>query len=370
MELKKTPFYQRHIQENGRMVDFFGWALAVEYESMLAEAKSVRKTCGMFDASHMGQIIIKGEGCFDFLQYLTCNDVLTIGKGQMQYNLLLNAQAGVIDDLMVYHLGDSLLCVVNALNKDKVFDWFRQNLANNVEISDESDKVALVSVQGEGSEKIIDKVFGKDVAELRYLHFIQKQIDNSQVLISRSGYTGEDGFEVYLPWEKGGHWWDKIKQAGKEFGLVLCGLGARDILRTEAGYPLYGHELNDKITPYQAGLGWVVRLNKDFIGKKVLLEEKQKGPDKKRIGFVMLERSFPRQDYPIFLDEKEIGFVTSGVYSPNKEAFIGMGYVQADCVKLDNEINISVRGRLPKAKVTNFPFVVTRTKKVKLVKEG
>ena len=370
MEFKKTPFYQKHIEGSGRMVDFSGWALAVEYKSMLEEAQGVRKACGMFDVSHMGQIIISRSGCFDFLQKLTCNDISAISQGQMQYNLLLNSQAGIIDDLMIYHLGDSLLCVVNASNKNKVLDWFKKNLNSSVEISDESDKICLISIQGECSEKIIDKVFGRDFAELGYLRFIQKQIDDKEVLISRSGYTGEDGFEIYLSWDQGNRWWDKIKEAGEGFGLMLCGLGSRDILRIEAGYPLYGHEIDETITPYQANLAWAVKLNKDFIGKQILLEEKEKGPNRKRIGFVMQEKAFPRQGYPIFWQGKEVGFVTSGVYSPNKNAFIGMAYIQADCAIVGNEINIDVRGKLHKARIASFPFIKPKTKKVKLVKEG
>jgi len=363
MKLKKTPFYQKHLQNKGRIIDFSGWALPIEYKSMLAEAEAVRKTCGIFDVSHMGEIEIKGERAFSFLQGVVSNDISAIGAGRMQYNLFLNEAGGIIDDLMVYHQGETFLCVVNASNKDKVLKWLNKNIQSGVEIIDRSKELALISIQGPYSARVIDGVFGPELAALRYLSFKKEKIGGREVLISRSGYTGEDGFEIYLPWKDSIEWWDKLTELGQEFGLKFCGLGSRDILRIEAGYPLYGHEIDDTVTPYEAFLEWAVKLNKNFIGREKLLKIKNKGLKKRRIGFIMQDRAVPRQGYLLYSKGKAIGEVSSGTYSPNIGKFIGMAYVEKDYVKCGMEVSIEVRSKLYKAKIAKFPFVDIRTKK-------
>ena len=363
MKLKKTPFYQKHLQNKGRIVDFSGWALPIEYKSMLAEAKAVRLACGIFDASHMGEIEIKGERAFSFLQGVVSNDISAIGAGQMQYNLLLNEAGGIIDDLMVYHQGETFLCVVNASNKDKVLKWLSKNIQSGVEIIDRSRELALISIQGPSSARVIKEVFGPEKAALRYLSFRKEKIEGREVLISRSGYTGEDGFEIYLSWEDSIRWWDRLTELGQEFGLKLCGLGSRDILRIEAGYPLYGHEIDDTITPYEASLKWAVKLNKNFIGRKKLLKIKNEGSRRRRVGFIMQERAVPRQGYLLYLKGRAIGEVSSGTYSPNIGKFIGMAYIEKDYVKCGLEISVEVRSKLYKAKIAEFPFVDIKTKK-------
>ncbi len=363
MELKKTPFYQKHLQNNGRIIGFSGWAIPVEYKSTLAEAKAVRNSCGLFDASHMGELVIKGRGAFSFLQKLISNDISSISAGQMQYNLFLSEPGGIIDDLMIYHQGDAFLCVVNASNKDKVLKWLNKNIQPGVEIVDRSKEIALLSLQGPQAAGIVEKVFGRDAAAVEYLSFIKKQIEGQEILISRSGYTGEDGFEMYLPWENSSRWWDKLIKAGQDFELKPCGLGSRDILRIEAGYPLYGHEISDTINPYQASLGWAVKLNKDFIGKKKLLEMKSQGLKKKRVGFIMQERAIARKGYLLCEEGRTIGEVSSGTYSPNTGKFIGMAFVDKDYAEVGREVSIEVRNKLYKAKIAKFPFVNIRTKK-------
>ena len=363
MKLQKTPFYQKHIELGGRMVDFGGWLLPVEYKSILLEAKQMRRTCGMFDASHMGQIIIEGQNALTFLQKLTSNNITLIKQGQMQYNLFLNDRAGIIDDFMLYNAGKKFICVINASNKEKVFNWLKSNLVDGVKMSDESETIALISIQGPSSSGLIASVFGNDAANINYMYFLEKEARDSSILISRSGYTGEDGFEIYIPWNEAGKFWNIFLEKGKEFGLIACGLGSRDILRVEAGYPLYGHEIDDRTDPYQALLGWAVKLDKDFIGKQKLLELKESGPLKKRVGFVMKDRAFPRQGYSIYCGSKEIGKVSSGVYSPNKNNFIGMAYVESEHARIGGEINIKVRDKFHKAEIVEYPFVEIRTKR-------
>lgn len=359
MELRKTSLYEKHIENKGRVVDFAGWLLPVEYESMLKEAKATRSGCGMFDASHMGEIIIKGKNAFNFLQRLVSNDISLLRQGQMQYNLFLNEQGGVIDDLMVYYCQDSFLCVVNASNKDKVLNWLMLNVKKQagVEIEDKSDVTALISVQGPAAAGIMSAVVNKEVSELEYMSFNYYFLDGCRALISRSGYTGEDGFEIYPSWNDAPLWWDAVLNKGRELGVLTCGLGSRDILRIEAGYPLYGHELDENIDPYSASLAWAVKLSKDSIGKESLGRIKEKGIVNKRVGFIMEERSVPRQGYPVYSENKLIGKVCSGTYSPNIDKFIGMAFVETDYAVVGTEIRIGIRNRFYKAKVKKWPFV-------------
>ncbi len=364
--MKKTPFYQWHLQNKGRMVDFAGWSLPLEYQSSLKEAKLVRSACGLFDVSHMGEIVIEGKAGFDFLQKLVSNDLSLAGKGQLQYNLFINPEGGIIDDGMIYRQDESFFCVVNAVNKDKVLAWLEKN-KKDVEITDRSNETALISIQGPHSTGIAEKVFGLAVGTglprpyLQYMGFIEEKLGGKNVLISRSGYTGEDGYEIYIPWNDARYWWDKLIEAGRNFGLVPCGLGARDILRIEAGYPLYGHEIDDTTNPYEACLGWAVKLNKDFMGKTKILRTKQEGIKRKRVGFTMQERGLPRQNYSLYHQGKKIGSVSSGAYSPNLERFIGMAYVETDYSAEGTEIEVEIRDKFYKAKVSKFPFIRPKT---------
>ncbi len=362
MELKKSSLYERHLECNGRIVDFGGWALPVEYTSTLAEAKAVRQGCGIFDASHMGEIIVSSNDALEFLQYLTPNDISQISPGQMQYNVLLNPDGGIIDDLMVYNMNHAFLCVVNATNKDKVLKWFNDNKKGDVEIKDESDLTALIAIQGPKAQEIISKVVSKEIANLEYLHFSLSSINGAQAIISRSGYTGTDGFEIYPKWAHAPKVWDALMKAGKDLGITPCGLGARDILRIEAGYPLYGHEIDDTTNPYEATLPWVVKLNKDFIAKEKLESVKNIGVGRKRVGIVMSDRAVPRQGYPVFCQDEAVGEITSGTFSPNANKFIGMAYLAPSCAKEGIEIMVQVRTKSYKGTVSKWPFVEITTK--------
>jgi aminomethyltransferase len=363
MDIKKTPFYSGHIQAGGRMVDFAGWHLPLEYESVLAEAKHARIYCGLFDASHMGQIRIKGQGALDFLQKLVSGDLSLVEKGRMQYNLFINHQGGVIDDLMVYNMDDGFLCVVNASNLDEVYAWLMDNKSSDIEISNESDDTALLSLQGPNAAEVMKNILGRELEDFKYMSFIEEEIEGRRVLISRSGYTGEDGFEMYINSSDAQFWWDLILDKGKEFNLKPCGLGARDILRIEAGYPLYGHEIDARINPFHSSLGWAVKLNKEFVGRDALLKIKEKGITCKRVGFMMEDKAVPRQGYLIYYGETIVGTVTSGTYSPNLNKFIGMALLDSEFACLDTIVKIKVRDKFYKAKVVSFPFVPIKTYK-------
>ncbi|MBU2504448.1 MAG: glycine cleavage system aminomethyltransferase GcvT [Candidatus Omnitrophica bacterium] len=402
--LKTTPLNLRHTQAGARLVDFFGWRLPLEYESGLKEAKELRCSCGLSDVSHMGEIKIKGKGTFEFLQKLVSNDLRLIRKGQLQYNLFLNQDGGIKDDLMVYNLGEEYLCVVNASNIDNVYAWLKEFKNDEIEIINESQSTSLLALQGPKSYLVMESILGKKLDDFKYMHFIQENVELKPALISRSGYTGEDGFEIYIESKDACFFWDLIMNKGADYGLKLCGLAARDILRIEAGYPLYGHEIDETTNPIEASLGWAVKLNKDFIGKEEIVKAKKNGVEKKRIGFLMQEKGLPRKDYDIYAEvgktppskvsggslrpvdktppskvsggsilvdktppskvsggsipvDKKIGRVTSGTYSPNLNEFIGMGYVSIDFSKPDTSIKIKIRDKFYQAKVVNFPFV-------------
>ena len=358
MEPLKTPLYEKHVNNNGHIVDFSGWALPVEYSSILKEAKAVRTTCGLFDASHMGEIYVKGKDALNFLQSLTPNDISITKKGQLQYNLFLNDKGGIVDDLMVYNLGDAFLCVVNASNTDKVYNWLMGKMGDskyaNLEIINESSNTSLLSLQGPKAVFVMEKIFGSEVKSLKYMYFTQLAFENKKIIVSRSGYTGEDGFEIYCANALAPLIWDLILKYGKDQGLVLSGLGARDVLRIEAGYPLYGHEINDDTNPLEASLGWVTKLNKNFIAKEKINKDKI---IRKRVGFMMEERAIARQGYLIYVDGKTVGEVTSGTYSPNLNQFIGMAYVEKDFSALGQPVDIKIRDKFYKAKITSFDFI-------------
>jgi len=363
-QLKHTPLYEIHLKNKAKMVDFAGWFMPIEYTGILKESRTCRRSCVLFDVSHMGEIKVSGDKALEFIQYLATNDAASLAPHGMQYNLFIDDKAAVIDDFMLYRLQKNFLCVVNASNKDKVLSWLKKNIRSGVDIEDESDKTALLSLQGPFSQKILEKVSSNSFDNLRYMHFIELSMSGIECLISRSGYTGEDGFELYCDSGASQKLWSLFLNAGKEFGLELAGLGARDVLRIEAGYPLYGHEISDSINPIEASLGWAVKAeNKDFIGKKIITEALNNGTRMKRVGFVMKDKGVARAGYGIYKNnETKIGKVTSGIYSPNIDKFIGMGYVETDHANIGGKILIEIRNKLHKAEICKFPFVKIKTK--------
>jgi len=364
---KQTALYQKHLDAGAKMVDFHGWLLPLQYPAgIIAETKQARLTAGMFDLSHMGEIEISGPDASAFLQKVATNDISAIEKGALQYNMACIEDGGIIDDFMVYNKGTAYLCVVNASNIENVYNWsLEQQQGFQVHIEDQSDKISLISIQGPASEQIVTDAGLTDGASLFYMHFIQTELQNIPCIVSRSGYTGEDGFEFYLDNKHAPVLWDIFLQAGEKYDMCLCGLGSRDILRLEMGYPLYGNDTNIQTNPIEASLRWAVKPKaKDFIGKGAIVDALTNGAKSKRAGFVMKEKGFARNGYQIFSEGKEpIGVVTSGAFSPNTGTFIGQCYLKSAYADVHTQIYVKIRDGLHKAEVVRFPFVKSRVKK-------
>ena len=358
--MKTTPLTDTHVALGAKMVDFAGFYMPVRYSSDLDEHHCVRNVVGMFDVSHMGEFIIKGENALPFLQKIVSNDVSKLEKGQALYAYLPNATGGIVDDLLVYHLDDdNYMCVVNAGNIDKDWAWFQQHNTENAEMHNISDNTALLAIQGPKATEALQSLTEVDLSSIPYYRFKRGAfagVDN--VIISATGYTGAGGFELYFNKAHAVDVWNKILEAGKPFGLQPIGLGARDTLRLEKGFCLYGNDIDDTTSPLEAGLSWVTKFNKDFIAKDILLKQKADGLQRKLVGFVMVDRGIPRHGY-LIKDEQgnEIGIVTSGTQSPTLGYGVGLGYVDAAYTNTDSEIYIDIRGKLLKAKVVKLPFL-------------
>ena len=358
--MKTTPLTDTHVALGAKMVDFAGFYMPVRYSSDLDEHHCVRNAVGMFDVSHMGEFIIKGENALPFLQKIVSNDVSKLEKGQALYAYLPNATGGIVDDLLVYHLDDdNYMCVVNAGNIDKDWAWFQQHNTENAEMHNISDNTALLAIQGPKATEALQSLTEVDLSSIPYYRFKRGAfagVDN--VIISATGYTGAGGFELYFNKAHAVDVWNKILEAGKPFGLQPIGLGARDTLRLEKGFCLYGNDIDDTTSPLEAGLSWVTKFNKDFIAKDILLKQKADGLQRKLVGFVMVDRGIPRHGY-LIKDEQgnEIGIVTSGTQSPTLGYGVGLGYVDVAYANVDSEIFIDIRGKLLKAKVVKLPFL-------------
>jgi len=358
--LKRTVLYQKHIDAGAKMVEFGGWEMPVQYKSVIREHNKVRNDAGIFDVSHMGEIEITGRDARQFVHYIVSNDIISMMPGKIVYSLLLNEKGGAIDDLLVYCMEESrFLLVVNASNSDKDFDWIAKKAeGKKVEVKNVSDNYALMAIQGPKADAIIRKI-----CELpnivKYYTFVEGEVDSVPAVISRTGYTGEDGYEIYIAPEYAEQVWQALLDAGVDEGLEPCGLASRDLLRIEAGYPLYGHELTEDITPIKAGLKWAVKKDADdeFVGKSGLDDTNR---SEKRIGFVMEGRAAARERNPIYSGDTVIGVVTSGTFSPSLLKAVGMGYISKlgdSFPKCGEEIFIEVRGKKLPAKVSKMPFV-------------
>ena len=359
-EPKKTSLYNTHIRYGGKVVDYSGWALPVQYEGLTIEHEAVRENAGLFDVSHMGEVEIKGSQATDYLQYLLTNDVSTMKDYQIIYTFMCYPDGGVVDDLLVYKYNDNhYLLVINAANTDKDIQWMKEHIGNyDVEVIDISPNISEVALQGPKSEEILQQLTDKDLSKIPSFYFEEEvNIAGKKCLISRTGYTGEDGFEIYMKHEDAEYIWDKILETGKDMGIKPAGLGARDTLRFEANLPLYGNELSPEITPLEAGLGFFVKLNKpDFIGKDALKKQKEEGLKRKIVGFEMIEPGVPRHGYDVLAQGKVIGFVTTGYNSPTLKKNIGYAMVDIEYSELDTIIEIQIRKRTAKAKVVSRKF--------------
>jgi aminomethyltransferase len=355
--LKKTILYDEHEKLGAKIIEFGGWMMPVYYTTVIDEHNTTRNAAGLFDICHMGEIIIKGKNASNFIQRLITNDLNKLTKGKAFYAAMCYESGATVDDLFVYFLDDNeFMLVVNASNIEKDLEWIKKNKDDfDVEIIDKSNETAKLDLQGPKAEEILQKLTDFNLAELKRFHFIEKEVNGINTIISRTGYTGEDGFELYLDSEKAVELWNKLLETGKDYGLKPIGLGARDTLRVEACYSLYGHELNDEISPIEAGIGFVVKLDKDFIGKESLLKIKE-NQTKKVIAFEMIDRGIPRANYEIKKNNEKIGIVTSGTMSPTLKKNIGLGIVNINHANIDNEIDIIIRDKSYKARVVKRPF--------------
>jgi aminomethyltransferase len=358
-ELKKTPLNQVHRALGAKMVDFGGWDMPVQYSGIIEEHKAVRTKAGLFDVSHMGEIRVKGPDALKFLQKMLSNDLSKVKTYQIQYNILCLPSGGVVDDLLVHKENDNdYLLVVNASNTDKDFKWFLEHKEDeDVEIIDESPETGQIAIQGPLAESILQKLTDVNLADIKFYRYTYGQVDGVKCLISRTGYTGEDGFEVYCPQEKTVQLWNKLLEVGGD-NILPCGLGARDTLRFEAKLPLYGHEMSEEITPLEAGLGRFVALDKeeDFIGKFALKAQKEAGVPRKVVGIEMLERGIPRAGYAVKKDGKEIGFITTGSYAPSLDKNLGLVLIDSAHADIGTELTVSIRNKDVKAQIVPIPF--------------
>lgn len=356
--LKTTPFHNKHLAAGGRMVDFAGYDLPVMFRGIIPEHKRVRTTVGVFDVSHMGRIEVRGTGALDFINSVTTNDASALVVNQAQYSVMCYPDGGIVDDLVVYRLPDHYLLVVNGANNQKDTTWLKEHLPASAELENVTEKMAQLAIQGPKAEPTMQKICSTDLSAVGFYWASATEVAGVKSLISRTGYTGEDGFEVYFPAKDADRVWDAIFAAGKEYDIEPIGLGARDTLRLEMKMALYGNDIDKTTNPIEAGLGWVVKLDKPagFIGADVLKRVQDEKPTRRLVCLEMLDNSIPRPHYPILFDGKSVGHVTSGTKSPSLDKGIALGYVKRDSAKVDTELEVDIRGRRSKARVVKPPF--------------
>jgi len=361
--MKKTPLNQLHRDLGARMVEFGGWDMPVQYAGVIAEHLAVRSAAGLFDVSHMGEIEVSGAQAFDFLQYVTTNDVSKLVDGQVQYTALCYESGGVVDDLTLYRFAaDRYLLCVNAANSDKDFAWLQElqgkSSLKDCELINRSPEYAQLALQGPRAAEILAQLTAVDLGALKYYHFIEGNVGGMEMIISRTGYTGEDGFELYCKTGDGAPLWQELMRVGEPLGLVPVGLGARDTLRLEKGYALYGHEITAEIMPLEARLGWITKLQKgDFVGRDAMLTAKEAGLKRQLVPLKLTDSGVPRDGYPVYCGEKEVGYVTSGTMSPSLRQGIALALVDADLATADAPLEIAIRKRRVAAERSSLPFV-------------
>lgn len=358
--MKNTALTQKHISLGAKMVPFAGYNMPVSYSGLNDEHATVRNAVGVFDVSHMGEFILKGENALDLIQRVTSNDASVLTDGKAQYSCLPNNDGGIVDDLIVYRIDEkTYMLVVNASNIDKDWNWISKHNTNNVEMHNISEKTSLLAIQGPKAMDALQKLTDVKLADIPYYSFAKGKFNGvDNVVISNTGYTGAGGFEIYFENEYAEKMWDGIFAAGAEFGIKPIGLGARDTLRLEMGFCLYGNDIDDTTSPIEAGLGWITKFTKDFTNRAAIEKQKTDGVTKKLVGFEMIDRGIPRHDYQIAdANGTIIGKVTSGTQSPTLNKAIGMGYVNKDFAKADTDIFIVIRDKAIKAKVCKIPFL-------------
>ncbi len=357
MEPKKTALYDTHINLGAKMVEFAGYWMPVQYSGIKEEHHCVRNSVGIFDVSHMGEFFFSGEKAADFLQKMTLNDISKLQLHRAQYSGMCYDDGGLVDDLIVYCFGDTYMAIVNAGNLQKDYDWLQQHLAAGVELEDRSEEFSLFAVQGRHAEATLQKLADIDLSEIKFYWFREGVLAGEKAFIARTGYTGEDGFEIGVDAARSPAVWNAILEAGSEFSIQPIGLAARDTLRLEMKYSLYGNDIDQTTNPIEAGLGWITKVDKgDFVGRDAIMKVKEAGPSRKLVGFEVKGRGLARHGYPIMKDGAEIGVVTSGTFSPSLEKGIGLGYVNIPHNEIGATIEISVRGKGIAAEVVKTPF--------------
>lgn len=355
---RKTPLYERHVAAGGKIVPFAGYLLPVQYPAgVIAEHMAVRTAAGLFDISHMGELLLSGKDALRNLQHLLTNDFTGMPDGRVRYTLMCYEDGGVVDDLVVCRIDEThYLLVVNAANREKDAEWVRSHLSGEVEFEDASDRYAQIALQGPRAPEILKKLAEDESIPKKYYTFLEKgEVGGVPCIVSRTGYTGELGYEFYCAPENAERLWDLLLETGKEYGLIPCGLGARDTLRLEAAMPLYGHEMDAAVTPFEAGLSFAVKLDShDFIGKQALLEKKN--PARVRVGLAITGRGIARENEAVFLGGKEIGRTTSGTYCPYLKSAVAMALVDPAHTEAGTDVEIDIRGRRTAARITALPF--------------
>ncbi|MCF7811235.1 glycine cleavage system aminomethyltransferase GcvT [bacterium] len=357
MQPKKTALYNRHVALGAKMVPFAGFIMPVQYSGILDEHLNVRNKVGVFDVSHMGEFEFRGADAEKTLNYLTTNNVAKLEPGGIQYSAMLFDDGGVVDDLLVYRFENHYMTVVNAANLDKDFEWMKSHLKGDVEMKDVSDQTSLLAIQGPDAVSLIKKITNTPLDEIVYYNFQLGKVAGVNAIISRTGYTGEDGFELYVDREDSEQLWDAVFEAGEEYGVKPVGLGARDSLRLEVCFNLYGNDMDQTTNPIEAGLGWIVKSKKlgGFIGKQPVLDAKEK-TTRKLVGFILIEKGIARHNSDVYLGDKKVGYVASGGFSPMLEKPIGLAYVDKPHHEIGTMIEIDLRGRRLQAEIVQTPF--------------
>lgn len=359
--MKRTPLYDKHLSAGARMTEFGGWEMPVQYSGVIEEHRATRRVAGLFDICHMGEITVKGPGAFELLQKVMSRDLAPQKPGKMRLSVMTNPDGGIIDDLTVYKFSDERFMVVtNAVTRQKDFDWILKSKgdvgADDVSVEDISEKTGKLDLQGPESQAILQRLVTCNLADIKYYSFLETELAGFEVLISRSGYTGEDGFEIYMDSSLAGKAWDIILEEGRPSGLKPVGLGARDTLRLEAGLMLYGNEMDESVTPLEVAYSWVPNLEKDFIGRDALKRQKDSGLEKKLVGFEMVDRGIARHGYKIVESGNDIGIVTSGSMTPTLNKAVGMGFVPIKYLEPGTDIFIRIRENIARARVAPMPF--------------
>lgn len=363
MDLKRTPLYETHRALGAKMVEFSGWEMPVQYQGILDEHRAVRTAAGLFDIDHMGQVRVTGPDALAFLNHLLTANFSDMAVNTAKYAVMCYADGTCVDDTFVYRFQDEWMVVVNAGNHDKDNAWMHAQTAGwNVSLRDVSDEFYMLALQGPLAKEVLQELESFDLGTLKYHDAREFQVHGERGILARTGYTGEDGFELFVPMSQGKHVWDAILEAGRDKGVLPIGLGARDSLRFEAKFALYGHEIDAHTTPIEAALGWACDLNKDFIGRNVLLKQKLEGVTRKLVGFEMLDRGIARGGYEISSKGNVVGTVTSGMPSPTLEKNIGLGYVPPELTKIGTEFDIIIRGKPVPARVVKTPFYANRAR--------